>query len=116
MENNATHLETLFVKAEEYSKTTIKLLKLQAVDKTVDIISFFVIRLVLFITVALFIIILSIGASFWIGELLGKFYYGFLVVGGLYGLAAIVLYFSRQQLVRPVSDSIIVQIIKQKII
>jgi len=66
--------------------------------------------------VALFVFILSIGLALWIGEILGKTYFGFFVVGGGYAVIAIVLSFFRHQWLKfPISDAIITQIQKQKI-
>lgn len=39
MEDEASPIESLFERAETYSKTSINLLKLKAIDKTADIIS-----------------------------------------------------------------------------
>lgn len=39
MENNATTIEILFEKAEGYTRTTVELTKLHAVDKTADVMS-----------------------------------------------------------------------------
>jgi hypothetical protein len=113
--NNASPIETLFAKAEDYGKTTIELFKLNAIDKSADVVSSLVSRLAILMVVALFILIISIGMALWIGELLGKSYYGFFVIGGFYALIAILLYtFRHQWLKYPVNNSIIAQMLKQK--
>jgi hypothetical protein len=64
---------------------------------------------------ALFIVILSIGFSLWIGELLGKTYYGFFTIGGFYVVLAILMhYFRHPWLKLPISNSVIKQLLKQK--
>ena len=55
MNENATPIEILFEKAEEYSKTTIELFKLNAIDKSAEVVSSLAVRLVIFIVVALFV-------------------------------------------------------------
>lgn len=115
MIDNATNLETLFEKAEGYSKTTIELFKLNAIDKSADVASSLVSRLVILMAVALFALITNIGIALWIGELLGEFYYGFFILGGFYSLVAILLHTFRHQWIKyPVSNSIISQMLKQK--
>lgn len=115
MDDNATPIESLFEKAEEYSKTSIELFKLNVVDKSAEVVSSLAVRLVIFIVVALFVLILNIGLALWIGELLGKTYYGFFVISGCYALIALVIHLFRHQWIKyPISNYIITQMLKQK--
>ena len=117
MNNNATPLETLFVKVEDYSKTTMELFKLNAIDKSADIASSLAVRLAIFFGLALFIFSISIGLGLWIGEFLGKSYYGFFVIGGGYLLITLIIYVCRNQLIKtPVSNSIITQMQKTNLV
>lgn len=113
--NNATPLELLIEKAEGYSKTTMELFKLTAIDKTAEVVSSATARLIILSVVALFIIIVNIGLGLWIGELLGKIYYGFFVVAGFYLFIAILLQSFKNQLLKdPISNSIVTQLLKEK--
>jgi len=115
MPDDATPIESLFERAEDYSRTTVKLLKLQAIDKTADVVSSLISRMAVFITVALSVLIVNIGLALWIGELLGNAFYGFFIIGGFYGLVALVMHFARHSwLKNPISNSIIEQMLKQK--
>jgi phosphoglycerol transferase MdoB-like AlkP superfamily enzyme len=117
MENNATTIETLFMKAENYGKTSIELLKLQAVDKSADVIAALATQLVIFTVVVLFILTTNVGIALWIGEALGKLYYGFFIVAGFYVLLFLLLYVFKQQLIRiPITNSIIGQILNKKLV
>jgi len=108
MNNNATPVESLFQKAEDYGRTTIELFKLNAIDKSANIFSSLAAQLTIIIIATLFILIVSIGVAFWIGDLLGKTYYGFFVVAGVYALVGLLLYiFRRQWIKEPVNNSII---------
>ena len=112
MTDNATPVATLLEKAENYSKTTIELFKLHAIDKSADVLSSLVSRIAVLMAVALFILIINIGIALWIGKLLGESYYGFFVIGGFYALIAILLYTFEHQLIKtPVSNSIIKQML-----
>ena len=90
MKDNVTHIEMLFDKAEDYGKTTIELLKLQAVRKSADVISSLISKAVVTISVALSILILNIGVALWLGRLTGQNYYGFFIVAGVYALIALI--------------------------
>ncbi len=90
MNDNVTHIEMLFDKAEDYGKTTIELLKLRAVRKSADVISSLISKAVISISVALSILILTIGLALWLGKITGESYYGFFIVAGAYALIALV--------------------------
>ncbi len=114
MNTDATPIEALFEKAEDYGKTTVELLKLKAVNKSADLISSVAAQVVTFIVVALFVFIVSIGASLWLGEILGKNYYGFFAVAGFYALLAIAVYLFRNEWIKNrVSDSIVCHFLKK---
>jgi len=115
METNTTPVETLFVKAEDYSKTTIELFKLYAVDKTADVVSSLATQIAIYTVVVLFILTFNIGLALWLGDVLGKTYYGFFIIAGLYVLVCALVYAFRDQWVKtPVANSIIGQILTKK--
>lgn len=113
MKNYETAIEMLLEKAEDYGKTTVELMKLKAINSLADIISSFAIRITLITVIALFLFIVNIGVALWIGDLLGKSYYGFFVVAAFYGLLAILLRSYMHKWVKvPVSNFIIEQMLK----
>ena len=115
MNDDTTPIATLFERAEDYTKTTIKLLKLTAVDKSAEIVSSLFSLLVVSMTVVLSIIIISIGVALWLGKLLGDAFYGFFIIGAFYMLVAILFRIFREQWLKyPVSNSIIKQMMKAK--
>jgi phosphoglycerol transferase MdoB-like AlkP superfamily enzyme len=115
MIDDTTPIATLFERAEDYANTTIKLVKLNAVDKSAEIVSSLFSLLVVSMTVVLSIIIFSIGVALWIGKLLGDSFYGFFIIGAFYLLTAILLRIFREQWLKyPISNSIIRQMMKQK--
>jgi Na+/melibiose symporter-like transporter len=65
-----------------------------------------------FSLLVLFILMVSVGIAFWLGNFMGKKYYGFLCVGGFYGLAGVVLYFFLHSWIKErVNNSIIRQML-----
>lgn len=110
MENHATLIGKLFEKAERYTMSSVELYKLKVIDKSADVISSLTARLAIILFITLFFLILNIGIALWIGELLGRTYYGFFIVAGFYALAGIVLYFFRNRWIKtPLRNSIITQ-------
>jgi len=93
MEDNAKLIESLLERAAEYGKTTYELVKLKALDKTSEVVSSFIPHSVVFVLIALFMLFVNLGLSFWLGEILGKTFYGFFVVAAFYGLIGIVIHF-----------------------
>src|SRR5665647_2098927 len=100
MEDQESLIESLIEKGEQYGKTTIELLKLKTLDKSADVASTLISWAIVIVFAVLFFLILNIGVALWIGELLGKSYYGFFVVAGFYALLAIIFGIFREQIVK----------------
>lgn len=108
MEDHPPLIKTFFEQSEHYMKTSAELFKLKAIDKSADIISNVMSRLVIAVFIVLFFFILNIGISLWIGEALGKTYYGFFIVAGFYGFAGLLCFAFRDTWIKsPVRNSII---------
>jgi len=113
MEDQQSLIESLIEKGEQYGKTTIELLKLKTLDKSADVASTLISWAIVIVFTVLFFLILNIGIALWIGELLGKSYYGFFAVAGFYALLAIIFALFREQWVkRPVNNSIVTQVLE----
>lgn len=113
MEEQSGLIESLIEKGEQYGKTTIELLKLKTLDKSADVASNLVSWLIVLIFAVLFFLILNIGVALWLGEIMGKSYYGFFAVSGFYGLLALTFGIFRKQLIKePLNNSIIEQVLE----
>lgn len=113
MDEQQSLIESLIEKGEQYGKTTIELLKLKTLDKSADVVSTLISWSIVIIFAVLFFLILNIGVALWIGELMGKSYYGFFAVSGFYALLGIIFSIFRKQLVKnPVNNSIITQVLE----
>lgn len=114
MTDNSTPIGTLFDRAEDFSKTTLKLCKLTAVDKSAEILSSLFSVLIVFMAVVLSIVITSMGLALWLGKLLGDYYYGFFIVGAFYFLVAFLFHVCRKRWLKyPISNSIIRKMLKE---
>lgn len=107
------NIESLFEQAGEYLETRIDLYKLKAVDKSSDVVSSLVAKLVLLLLLFVFIVIMNIGISFFLGELIGKTSYGFFIVAGFYLLCLLVFMLMQKKWIKePVADKIVEQLLK----
>jgi hypothetical protein len=114
MDNQATTIEMLFERAQDYTRTTVELTKLNVIDKSADVLSSLLSRLTVLIVAAMFALLINIGLSIWIGELLGKTYYGYFVVASVYFILAIIINSFKDQWIKvPVSNFIITKMIKK---
>jgi hypothetical protein len=113
MEKNAELIETLLERATEYGKTTFELVKLKALDKTSDVVSSLLPHGIVFILIAMFLIFLNFGLAVWLGEILGKIYFGFFVVAAFYGLTGFIIhFFMHKPIKKMVRDNFIKQMLK----
>jgi len=108
MENQPNTFGSVLENAGDYLETRLDLLKLQAVNKSSDVTSSVVSRMIILLMVSFAIFILNMGLALWVGELLGKVYLGFFVIAGFYMLVGLILHFFRNSLLKePVSTMII---------
>lgn len=89
MENNENLIESLIERAAEYSKTSFELVKLKALDKSADVVSTCITHSVVIAFFLSFMFFLNFGLALWLGEILGKTFYGFLIVAAFYGITGI---------------------------
>jgi hypothetical protein len=109
-ESPATEIEQLFERAETYSKTTIEMAKLKALEATTLVVTSLVSKMAVVITLSLFVLVLNIGIAIFLGEILGKPYYGYFIVALFYLITGIVLYFRLYPWIKKsLSESIIKQ-------
>lgn len=111
MEAIESQVNPLLERVESFGKSGLELLKLKSVAKTADVGSALISRLMLGVILSLFLFPVNIALSLWLGEMLGKYYYGFLVVGAFYGIIGIVFYFALPMIKERINNSIIKQML-----
>ncbi len=110
MENITDQVGALVDETKKFAQTSVELYKLKAIDKSADIISTLAARLAVILFAILFILMVNIGISLWVGEMMGKNYLGFLIVSGFYAIGGIVFYAMRNRWIKSsVRNSIIEQ-------
>jgi hypothetical protein len=114
METPAHVIEGLFEKIETYSTSSYEIAKLRSLETTTLVASSVVSRLAVIIVFTLFVLFVNIGIAFLLGDLLGRYYIGFLIVSGFYLIAGIVLHFFLYKWIKkPLSNFIITQVLQQ---
>jgi hypothetical protein len=112
MEENSGTFETLLEKAEDFSKTSLKLIKLKAVEKISQGVSSAASKIAGLFFFILFFFFASVALSLWLGDVLGKIWYGFSAVAAFYGiLCAILIFVKHNWLKKIVENSIIKQML-----
>jgi hypothetical protein len=96
MKLDLSFLEPLLEKVGQFGQLNIDLIKYKILDKVADLISSCIARFLLLLMISIFAVFLSLGAALWIGELLGKIYFGFFVVALFYGLVSIIIIYLQQ--------------------
>jgi len=113
MDDQVKLIESLLEKIAEYGKTSFELVKLKALNKTSDVVSSLIPHTVAVALIASFLLFLNLGLAFWLGEILGKIYFGFFVVAAFYGIMATMLhFFMHKRLKKLIWDYIIKQLLK----
>lgn len=116
MESNATTNENLnlYEKAENYTKTSLELIKLKTVSAAADVLSTLTSRIAVGAVVAFFTLFLNIGISLWLGKVLGEYYYGFFIVALFYLIVAIFMHTLQHKIIKtPIGNMIISSILKE---
>ena len=91
------NIESLFEKAGDYIETRADLFKLRAVDKSTEILSALISKIIVAFVFVIFLFIVNFGIAFWLGELLGKTYYGFFALAGLYLITGLIFHYNRKK-------------------
>jgi len=113
MEDKTNLLGSLLDLAVDYGETSIELVKLKVLDKTTDIVSSLIPLSLVILFVLSSLLFLNLGIAFWLGEILGKTFYGFLIVAGFYLVAATFINLVlRKWIKRQVGDYLVKRLLK----
>lgn len=107
--DKATYLELLFKRVEDYSKTTIELIRLTTINKTAEVVSVLASHLLMLTLVAFFLFFINVGISLWIGEALGKMFLGFLIVALFYLIVGLLFYKFKKTIIEDSVNQIVIK-------
>jgi len=112
MEENTKSMEALLERATEYGKSSYELVRLKTIDKASEVVSSCAPHVFGLILILIFLLFLNLGLSLWLGEVLGKAYYGFFAVASFYFVVwAIVRIFMHKWLKGLIKNNIIKQLL-----
>ena len=111
MEENVNLIEELLERVTEYGKTSYELIKLKTLDKTSDVVSSFIPQSIVFVIIAVFMIFFNLGLAFWLGDILGKTYYGFFIIAAFYAITGIVIHFFMHKWIKKIICNYIIKLV-----
>jgi hypothetical protein len=82
-------VETVFQKIEDLASNQTEIIRLKVYSKSADLATFLTMKIIMLSVIGLFVFFLNIGLSLWLGDLLGKSYYGFFSLAIFYAVLAI---------------------------
>ncbi|MCW3086190.1 MAG: hypothetical protein JWP12_3556 [Bacteroidetes bacterium] len=104
-------VEKLFTDVKEYAETKLDLVALNVQEKGSDVMGSAASILVIGIVILFVLLFLSLGAAFIIGHCFHNFSIGFFLIAGFYFLVGLVIYFSRNKLIKmPVINALLKKI------
>jgi hypothetical protein len=111
--NTSESIKTLIDQSKEFLETQIELTKLKAIDKSADVLSTAIVMVTVIFFGSLFVIFVSIGVALVLGNWLGSNQYGFLIVGGVYGLLLLMVYVKKDKWIKtPIANGLINKMLK----
>ncbi len=112
MESTNNLIDPLMDRIETYGKTTLELSKLKALKAGIVVTTSLVSRLSVIVMILLSVLVFSIGIALFLGDLLGKSYYGFFIVASFYLLIGVISHlFLDKWIRRPIGDMLVSEIL-----
>jgi hypothetical protein len=113
MQEQPSILENIFTEARDYAETRANLFRLKGTDRISSVLGLIASGAGLILVLCFFVMMISIGFSLLIGSWLGRSFYGFFIMGGVYAIGALLCYRYRERWMRgPLSDLIIRELLK----
>ncbi len=112
MEERENLLDSLLTGVTEYAKTSFELIKLKAINQATQAVSSLAARFIALFIFSISLLMGSLGAAIWLGEILGKSWYGFLILAAFYGLIGVVTLLLRPLIKRLFGDHLIKKVLK----
>ena len=115
MENFSDQIEDLGDNIKQLVNIKLDGVKLSVAEKSSKVLSNLIAGIIVAVIVILVTIFLSIALAYFLAGLLGSIWAGFLIVSGIYLLAALVILAFKEQMIRvPIMNSILSQMVKEE--
>jgi hypothetical protein len=114
IEEEKSRLEDLMGHFKAYISTSFDIVKLRLLEKGVKVASGIIASIAGAVMLLFAAVFLSVGIAWWLSDMLGNPYFGFLIVGGFYLLMGIIVMAGKKSIIEtPVSNALIKQIFKE---
>lgn len=114
MESSFSKAEELAAHIKEYLDTRIALFKISVAEKSSKLISNLVAVAFVLMVFVLFILFASIALAYAFAKLTGEYYWGFLIVAGIYLLSGMMIWMMKEKLLRmPIMNAMLKQLFKE---
>ena len=110
MEEPQKIIEPLLKSLTDYGHTYVELLRLKSIRQATAIGASILTQTLILLILTVSIVSLNIALALWLGDCMGKSYWGFLTVGGFYILIVLLLLISKTQLRNKIQNSLIQKI------
>lgn len=101
-------MEDLLEQTIAFSKTSYELAKLKTLGKVSDLASSLIPYSIVLFFIVVFLLFVNLGLAFWLGDILGRIYYGFFAVAGFYLIAGLCThYFMHKCIKKRICNAII---------
>lgn len=115
-------MERIFAKADQlaghvkdYVETRIRIAKLDAADKISGIVSNLAAIAIVFLVLFCFLLFASIAGAYAFALWFGEIYWGFLAVAGIYLIAGLFIWISRERILRmPILNALLKELFKEE--
>ncbi len=107
MEAQEDIVTPLLDKLKIFSKNSIELWKLKSMEKILFVFSTLISRVIMGLAIIIALFSTTIALALWLGEILGKLYWGFLMITVLYLLLALILYLFHKNIRNKVNNTLI---------
>lgn len=106
-------IEQLTSDVKEYLMTNLEIVKLQATERTSVVGSGLLTAMIIGAVGFMFLLVLSLGAGYYLSDLFGNSYAGFAIIAGFYLMVGLVLYIGRKKMLEePFRNQIIRKILR----
>ncbi|AMR31219.1 hypothetical protein A0256_07155 [Mucilaginibacter sp. PAMC 26640] len=112
MEQHKEAARPIIDQAKEYVETRLKLLKLEAIERSTSIIANIVVELVVVISLILTFLFASFTLALFLGDVFHSYWKGFGSVALLYLLIAVILIVAKKPIERPIVNILVRKLFK----
>ena len=102
-------IQQIYQHVEQYVATTAELYKLKAFQKVAKVATSVITSVLMAFFGILFLLFVSIGLAVYLGEVMGRMHYGFMIVAGIYLLLAIIIYALSSKVLKDKFNTMIVR-------